>query len=548
MKHKAQGLPFYISKQTGLFFVTTQRNLMSFLGSGMLMPSGAQFRYKEDSREKYYGAIPFWKGGLPSSDYYRDMLKDENTVIVECHIDKVVKYGRSYIVTENKRLLVVNSPVPLLSVTAFYMLSQQIIDDFVMRVPDDVILNSSIFKTNPNIDYFDVESDIKLTEIESIESQLTFIDSIGGGIKALLQFISDDIDDYVYIRDLINICIEAYSLHNLDTGKFISDWKYSKLSDVDKNIFLTLLPIIRDIKTEDGFNQVLLLEQLALGIEGKETSACDEIDEWIKYAKKAIEAEIEVPILADERDIFKRGALFFLLRPNLNRLKNSTTSPRPPGAAVLSIAAFLAGFANGLTRMGSEYKGDYSDFNRFTKSLLDMFWCKSKLSFSVDRKPHARYGAYEAYKINKEVLFKLYIKQNVVLARVLNQARSAGYELHYDYENQELYYEFPIDNDRYQTVYIELIPPLTPGFDAIRFVSPCQDVSSRNLKALKKNVAIDLLKQNCEHTMCCAFAYSDKRKAVVAVATQIVKTMDDDEFVTLLETVAKVADQYKKNA
>tara|TARA_B110000902_G_C13720598_1_gene365008 strand:- start:313 stop:477 length:165 start_codon:yes stop_codon:yes gene_type:complete len=47
--------------------------------------------------------------------------------------------------------------------------------------------------------------------------------------------------------------------------------------------------------------------------------------------------------------------------------------------------------------------------------------------------------------------------------------------------------------------------------------------------------------------MYCAFAYSERRKAIVAEAMQIVRTMDDDEFVTLLKYVSKVADEYERD-
>ena len=47
--------------------------------------------------------------------------------------------------------------------------------------------------------------------------------------------------------------------------------------------------------------------------------------------------------------------------------------------------------------------------------------------------------------------------------------------------------------------------------------------------------------------MYCSFAYSERRKAIVVEATQIVKTMDDDEFVTLLKYVARKADEYERD-
>ena len=144
-------------------------------------------------------------------------------------------------------------------------------------------------------------------------------------------------------------------------------------------------------------------------------------------------------------------------------------------------------------------------------------------------------------------MFRLQIRPNAVLARVLNQARAQGIKVNYDYENQELYHKRDMGNGRTQTIYIELITPLKKGLDVIRFVSPCMDLSGKQLRSLKKDTAIDFLKRNCEDSMYCAFAYSEKRKAIVAEAMQIVKTMDDDELVALLEKVAEVADEYERD-
>jgi hypothetical protein len=134
----------------------------------------------------------------------------------------------------------------------------------------------------------------------------------------------------------------------------------------------------------------------------------------------------------------------------------------------------------------------------------------------------------------------------MILARVLNQAKSAGYDFSYDFDKDEIYYKFHLENDRSQTVYIEKLEPLAEGFDVIRFVSPCLDLSSGIAKKLNKTAAIDFLKRNTDESMYCAFAFSERRKAIVVEATQIVKTMDDDEFVTLLKYVALKADTYER--
>jgi hypothetical protein len=543
-----QGSLFDSSKESSLFYITTQRNLMSFLGAGMIVPASSQFRYKDDSRAGFEGAIPLWKGGLPYSSKYDEMIKDERAVIIECHIDDVMKYGSRFIVAENESVLVVNSPIPLWSVSAIYLSSQEVISDFIVRLPSDVIADRTVLKVLPKLKSIDVINVIEPVKAVSIDRLLSFIDSFGGGIKALEKFCSTGITNYDFILDLFRVCLETVVPASTDTTYVNSHGYSSSISEDDRSIFFGLLPILQAEKPEDGFDQVSLLEKLEVDLTNTKATSSVEINVWLSYVKKVIEAEKEVPVLADEGEKIKRAVLLFLLRSDLERLEASVNSSISPGNVVLAIAAFLSGFTTGLTRMGPEYKGDYRTFNKFTKTLLDSLWCKNELNLSVVKESAPNYGALQVYELNNEVVLKLNIPQNVILARVLNQAKSAGYNFEYDYENQELFYTFEFDGgSRHQTVYIELIKPLTSGFDVIRFVSPCMDLTGKKLRDLKKGVAIDFLKRNCEDSMYCSFAYSEKRKAIVVAAMQMVKTMDDDEFITLINYVANVADSYEKN-
>ena len=76
-------IPLVSANHGKLYFITNQRNLMSFLGAGMIVPAPFQFRYREDSREEFLGAIPFWKGGLPSAEKYQNLLADQRVVLEE---------------------------------------------------------------------------------------------------------------------------------------------------------------------------------------------------------------------------------------------------------------------------------------------------------------------------------------------------------------------------------------------------------------------------------------------------------------------------------
>lgn len=544
---ESQGSLFQNSIRATRYFLTTQRNLMSFLGSGMIMPSGSQFRYKVDTREEYFGAIPFWKGSFPELDSYSSLLDDERAVVIECDVDDIMKYGGRYLVMENEHLIVVNAPIPLWCVSSVYMHSNGAIDDFLMRLPDDVIADRVVFRALPEIPMVSAPDRMDIKEPEDIQPQLNFIDAFGGGLKALQHFSAQEISDYSYVLDLLPICIASNELNSSQAEVVDVSSHKPRITNSDRSILIKILPVLKDIKPEDGFDPIYLLDTLEASLQDDKSLGFEDVDKWLSYVRKVLESEIEVPVLGDEGDIFKRAVLLFLLRPDLDRLIGSVDSAISPGPAVLSIAAFMAGYTSGISRMGPEYKGDYRAYNKFIKSLLDSLWCKSKFSLNSVREHSANYGASLMYEINNEALLEFRIEQDVILARVLNQAKSAGYDLVYDFDNSEIHYTFELEDGRSQTVYIERLKPLADGFDVIRFVSPCLDLSKAITRTLNRTKAVDFLKRNADESMYCSFAYSERRKAIVVEATQLVRTMDDDEFVTLLNYVAKIADEYERD-
>ena len=528
-----------------LYFVTTQRNLMSFLAAGSVLPAGSQFRYKTDTREAFGGAIPFWKGAVPDSDEYCDLMRDERAVVIECGVDDVAKYGGRHRVLVTERIIVVNAPIPLWCASAIYMNSTAAIDDFLVRLPDDVVADRAIFGEIPAIPAFTGHSVPVTAPPDDIEPQLAFIDAFAGGVRALQEFSGAGISDHGYILDLLATCLTSGDYESATPEENITVNQRTNLSEADSYVLKHLFPALARTKPEDGFDPSQLLAELEATVSGGSVALSEEVGEWISYVRRVLEAEVTLPELADRGDVFKRALLLFFVRPDLDRLAAATNSSISPGPAVLSVAAFLAGYAVGITRMGQSYKGDYRSFNRFMKSLLDSLWCKSKYTLDSITEADASAGVSLRYVINNESILRLSVEPDAILARVVNQARSLGYELAYDHENQELHYTLHFENGRTQTVYIEKVKPLPGGMDVIRFVSPCLDLSGARQKTLTKAKAVDLLARNNDEVTYCSFAYSDRRKAIVVQATQIVRTMDDDEFEMLLKFVGAVADEYE---
>lgn len=526
-----------------LFFITNQRNLISFLGAGMIVPAKSQFRYKEDSREFFKGALALWKGGVPDIPAVFPMISHERLVVIELDFTYLEIFLEKGKILDEKSVIVLNAPLPISAVKRIYLKSQQAIDDFLLRLTDDVIAERSLFEVLDEPCVKVATSDYLLEEFVEPENFINFVDRFGGAISSLecLEVPYSSQADYGAALSLI--CIEHFGL---DSQKCEHSGVMKLFSDDDRAIIEALLSILSNTYPEESIDPIGVLTELEKTLLLRNLESQREIRDWLEFSSKVINSEKSVPVLDDEGDVLKRGVLLFLLRPELERLRCSRDSLIRPGSSVFLIATFFSGFFTGMQRLGSEYKGSFLRFSRFSQNLLDAFWCRKNQKFESAFKSDGANGASRTFKINDIALFSQKIEKNLSLLRVESIGKSTGYDMQYDYKEHRLIHDYILGNGRKQRVYIELVKPLLGGSEVIRFVSPCQDLSgSKRNRMLTKSRVIDLLERNSHDDMYSSFAISDSMEAIVVEATQIVRTMDDEEFELMLNHVAKMADEYK---
>ena len=531
-------------EQPRLFFSTNQKNLLSILGSGILFPAPAQFRYDNDSREYFGGKIGLWKNGIPDWNIEPSSLDLQRTVILEFDGGLLAPFLQKGLILDHKDCLVFDCPLPLSAVKAIYMRSQVYIDDFLLRLTDDVIADSSLFSVILDCPILQVPVGLEAGAEGVALFAAKFVDRIGGAMKCLTKMQPSQPYGTDYSELLISICIDHFGFGNLENG---GSGSADSITSTDRSIVLALLEALEGIHPERGMDYESVLASMNDRLLALDEVSRVEFATWLDYSRKVLGAELDVPTLDDKGDLIKRGILLFLLRPDLDRLRKSVDSSIKPGQGVLAVATFLCGYFTGLLRLGSEYKGDYSSFVSFVEKLLLAFSCKDITNIESATERNTTDTPLRVLRVNGVNIWLRTIAQNETLARVVSQAKTAGYELDYDYENHRLSYNFIFPDDRSQQVYIELIDPLPSGVKVIRFVSPCQDLSKYKKRSPTGPKAIDFLARNGGMDMYSSFAISESLEAMVVVATQIVRTMQDEEFELLLNHVASVADQYERD-
>jgi len=106
---------------------------------------------------------------------------------------------------------------------------------------------------------------------------------------------------------------------------------------------------------------------------------------------------------------------------------------------------------------------------------------------------------------------------------------------------------FDMGQGRSQTVYITPVGQTPAGEDLVCFMSPCQTVKKGLLGSMPKNQAVDLLRRNSQLiTGSFAIQQFGDTDILVVRSTQIVDTMEIEEFKFHANFVAIIADEYER--
>ena len=137
-----------------------------------------------------------------------------------------------------------------------------------------------------------------------------------------------------------------------------------------------------------------------------------------------------------------------------------------------------------------------------------------------------------------------------VLEKVNKVAAKANYKLHPHPNGHVLMIKFNMGNNRSQTVYIEHTGKTFENQECVTFMSPCKVVMKDKIlnSGLSKNQMLDLLRRNAKlHFGSFALeAFEGRNDVLVVMSSQIVDTMDVEEFKAHVAFVAYAADEYER--
>ena len=322
-----------------------------------------------------------------------------------------------------------------------------------------------------------------------------------------------------------------------------------KVHNTDWWMFRFVINYMAKISPDDGFDPYQFIESISNAAREADESISNEITRWCDYVKKVLDGDTGVPQLSDTGNVVQRAVMLFLLRPKIDRMENAPDTALHPGPVVYTIATFLIGFYTGAVRLGLPYKQSYNNFTSFmeyflksvSQKLNGIKWTRSHIAIEAQ---DAILSSKAIFKVRDENILYKEMKPNPVLARVYYQAKTAGYPLEYDCAQDALMCQVEIEEERSQTVRVMCVSVNHHGDEVIRFSSPCMNFKTK--KAIKREMAIDLLERNNELDMHCRFALNNERNEIVVQVDQVVMNMDDGELKAHIENVARIAGNYEK--
>lgn len=563
---------FHTGAAAAWYFPTNVLNLRSILASGLLRPRNGLRKYYPDFLGRAPGGLPLVAAGLTVAAI--GVMTADSPGAVPCllELDHVrlknllasrtpggLPFGK-FSKARIEGWLWVPGIVPITAVRAIHFPSESEAEDFQLRKLADVPLDLVPIVPSPQL--FGQLRAGHLTWGEAPDTTpadaYEEAEALAGGLACLRAFLPSErkwLQSYAALLDTNPkaLPLEVWLAQLPDVTPKAPGWEFT--------LFTIFASLLIGERPGDGFDVVGLVD--ALEQRGRDDQLPAEIQtaiaDWCAKSRAILCNEQPLPALTDPvapklRSRWTRAMLLFLLRPEIDRLRQAERSSLRPGREVLALAALLAGMYEKHERLDADLKGD--------RALLCYLadWKAARLNHllllpdqaAVGRHPApiltivAGAGMTQHKRINSGpiLLFEREVNAPLALRNISVKSEEAGYPMTYDPQLQRLMHVVRYDDGRQQTVHIDAGCPRPTGEETVRIWTACLDLTiAANRKRLTKDLFEKLLLRNCEVSANCRFALSEERSALIVLQDQIVKTVDTEEIRAHIEDVASVADQ-----
>ncbi|MBX9463219.1 MAG: hypothetical protein KL840_09700 [Aquamicrobium sp.] len=301
-------------------------------------------------------------------------------------------------------------------------------------------------------------------------------------------------------------------------------------SQVDIAIWCATTEALRARFGKRGFDRRDFLHD----VEDRLVSRGEEVDSWIRGCQKVIDAEIDIPSLADGEKIGRRAALAIILSHEPSGLEelesNLEAGPHVRALVTTSVYAF-----SGLARIDEALKSPASRMD----AVLDIGECVAAgvpVQIDIETLRTANdLTRHQAVKVAGNAVLHRETEPPAYMVMLKARIQEAGYKVEVDGSSGKIGLRRGVATGEF--IMVEDCPRSTPGDPIINLVLPITVLGARpSLASLKK-----LMAAAWKHATTVALREVGENEEVVAMASLPLATLDRDELNFHVERLLQVS-------
>jgi hypothetical protein len=351
------------------------------------------------------------------------------------------------------------------------------------------------------------------------------LDFLGGFAAGLLQLLAESTFDEAVCKFL-----DAPGQGVLENGLNLLLSLEPHSSQVDIAIWTATIAALRERFGKRGFDRREFLADIERRLAGEEP----EIDSWVRGCQKVIDAEIDIPSLADGEKIGRRAALAIILSHEPSGLEeletNLETGPRVRALVTAAVYAFA-----GLSRIDRELKSPAPRMNAVLETGERMAAgdpVQVEIETSHTGKDLSR---HQVIKVAENEALHRQVEPPAYMVMLRARIQEAGYKVELDGTSGAL--GIRPGSARSELIMIEDCFRSTPGNPIVNFVLPIGTLGARPTTASLKS----LMAAAWKNATTVALREVGETEQVVAMASLPLATLDRDELNFHVERLLEVS-------
>ena len=303
-----------------------------------------------------------------------------------------------------------------------------------------------------------------------------------------------------------------------------------RTSQVDVSIWTATIEALRSRFGKRGFDR----REFLADVEGRLADHGPEAESWVRGCQKVIDAEIDIPSLADSEKIGRRAALAIILSHEPSGLEelesNLETGPRVRALVTAAVYAFA-----GLSRIDSRLKSPAPRMEAVLE-LGDRIATGKPVRVEIETsKTGADLTRHQVIKVGGKSVLERQVEPPAYMVMLKARIQEAGYKVELDGASGQI--GIRPGSAKGEFIMVEDCSRSSPGNPIVNLVLPIATLGARpTVASLKK-----LMSAAWENATTVALREVGDSEEVVAMASLPLATLDRDELNFHVERLLKVS-------